>query len=431
MRKNNWKLATTSGCTLATLLLLAVTVTQSAPAQTFTVLHNFTRGGDGANPGTALTMSRTGGVLYGTTTHGGDGYGGVFELKPSESGWILIPLYAFTGGADGGVPDGALVIGPDGSLYGVTEFGGNSQNCSAGGGYNGCGVVYKLQPGPTACKTAVCGWNETVLYTFMGHSDGSYPEGRVLFDQARNIYGTTTDYETGYDGTVWELTPSGGGWSKTILHSFGGPPNDGRFPNSGVISDSTGNLYGTTAEGGSTDNGAVFHLMNSGSGWTENLLYSFQNGTDGDLVYAGLIFDPTGDLFSASSNDGSIGGGAAFELTPSGGVWTFHMLTSIPGVPSYEGGPRDSLTMDSAGNLYGTRIGNDAPDDYGSVFELTFPDWTYKSLHNFTGGADGGYPDGTVVLDSAGNIFGTASIGGNLSDCGGAGCGVVFEITPN
>lgn len=424
MRKNNWKSATTSGWALATALLLAIAVTQSAHAQTFNVIYNFTGGRDGANPGTAVTVS-AGGVLYGTTTHGGDGYGGVFQLNRSGSSWILNPLYVFTGGIDGGVPDGALVIGPDRSLYGVTEFGGNSQNCSAGGGYNGCGVVYKLQPGPSVCRTSLCGWNEAVLYSFMGHSDGSYPEGRVLFDRAGNIYGTTTDYETGYYGTVWELTPSGGDWSKTILYSFNGPPNDGRLPNSGVISDNAGNLYGTTAEGGNTDNGAVFQLTPSGSGWTENLLYSFQGGNDGDLVYAGLIFDHSGNLYGASSNDGLESGGAAFELTPSGGGWTFHMLTSIPGVPSYEGGPRDRFTMDSAGNLYGTR-GGIAPDDYGSVFKLTFSGgtWTYGSLHDFTGGSDGGYPGGTVVFDSAGNIFGTASVGGTN------GKGVVFEITP-
>ena len=313
-----------------------------------------------------------------------------------------------------------MVIGPDGSLYGVTQF----------GGATGHGVVYNLRPGPAACSP-VCGWEETVLYSFMGGADGTYPTGGVLFDRAGNIYGTTNDYVTGYYGTVWKLTPTGGGWSKTILHSFNGPPTDGRLPDSGVISDSTGNLYGTTSEGGGTDNGTVFQLTNSGSGWTENPLYSFSNGNDGNLVYAGLIFDRSGNLYGASSNDGASGGGAAFELTPSGGGWTFNLLSGFPGVPSYEGGPRDRLVMDDAGNLYGTRVGN-APSDYGSVFKLTFSGgtWTYASLHDFTGGRDGGYPEGTVVFDSAGNIFGTAKVGGNLSDCGGIGCGVVFEITP-
>jgi len=417
MRKHNWKSATSPGRALTIALLSTLLMTQSAHAQPqFEVIYNFTGGRDGANPGSALTMSARG-VLYGTTDGGGDGYGGVFELKPSGSGWILNPLYSFTGGTDGGMPFGALVIGPDGSLYGVTEFGGTSN----------VGVVYNLRPGPTVCKTALCGWNETVLYTFGGHSDGSYPEGRILFDRAGNMYGTTTDYLTGSNGTVWKLTPSGGGWSKTILYSFNGPLNDGRLPDSGVISDSTGNLYGTTAAGGSTDNGAVFQLMPSGSGWTENLLYSFQGGNDGDIVFAGLIFDPAGNLYGASSNDGSIGGGAVFEMTPSEGGWAFKPpLYGLPGIRGYEGGPRDSLTMDSTGNLYGTRVGNAAPNDYGSVFKLTFSggSWTYTSLHDFTGGSGGGYPFGTVVLDSAGNIFGTASVGGT------DGKGVVFEITP-
>lgn len=418
MRKRSWKWATSSGWALATMLALAVMVTLSTQAQTFNVIHNFTGGRDGANPGTALTMS-TGGVLYGTTYSGGEGYGGVFKLKPTGSGWIVNPLYVFTGGTDGGKPFGALVIGHDGNLYGVTEFGGTPTV--------NVGVVYKLQPSPTFCRTVICFWNETVLYTFGGHSDGSYPEGRVLFDQAGNIYGITNDYETGQDGTVWELTPSGGGWAKTILHTFAGPPTDGSLPTSGVITDSTGNLYGTTAAGGSTDNGTVFRLTPSGSGWAENLLYSFQGRNDGDIVFAGLIFDDqSGNLYGASSNDGSIGGGAAFELTPSGSGWTFNPLCSFPGVRGYEGGPRDSLTMDSAGNLYGTRVGNAAPNDYGSVFKLTFVDGicSYHSLHDFTGRSDGGYPFGTVVLDSAGNIFGTASIGG------ANGMGVVFEITP-
>src|SRR5208337_475040 len=199
--------------------------------------------------------------------------GTVFGLSKKGSNWILNPLYTFAGGNDGAVPYARVIFGPDGSLYGTTYNGG-------GGGDSG--TVFNLKPYPTACKTALCGWQETVLYRFSGGSDGANPGGGdLIFDQAGNLYGTTVNGGAYGAGTVFELMPFQGGWTESVLHSFSG--TDGAFPSAGLIFDKNGNLYSTTVGGGSTPYGCgtVFKLTASGSGWRENVLYNFQCGNDG------------------------------------------------------------------------------------------------------------------------------------------------------
>ena len=389
---------------------LAVVAAQAMQAQTFTVIHDFTGGVDGRAPAAGLTMDRAGN-LYGTTIAGGDlscqgiGCGVVFRLANAGSGWHLTSLYAFGSrhSPDGIFPYARVVFGPNGALYGTNIM----------GGAGGSGTVFSLRPPPTPCKATLCPWSETILYSFSGGSDGGQPYAAdLIFDRAGSIYGTTLvggnqGGNCGFRGcgTVYTLTPSGGSWTENVLHAFTGSP-DASSPWAGVIFDTAGNLYGTTLSGGQ-GLGTVFQLTPSGSGWTENIIHDLSQ--EGGSPYAGLIFDPSGNLYGASILE-------AFELTPSGGSWTFRLL-------AYLGGqfPYGSLTMDSTGSLYGTT--QDATGR-GSIFKLTLSGgvWTETVLHYFTGGSDGGVPYGSVVFDANGNLYGTASAGGAYNQ------GVVWEI---
>jgi len=399
----------------AVALLMIVLATQ-LHAQTYTVLHNFA-GSDGDSPQAGLTLDRAGN-LYGTTRYGGSyNAGTVFKVTRQGSGWIFTPLYDFRGGSDGKSPDSRVVFGPDGSLYGTTTY---------GGGYQ-VGVVFKLQPSASACKTALCPWTETVLYSFTGQSDGGVPEGDLVFDQAGNIYGTTfaggqgdcVPLYTGC-GAVYELTPSQGRWNATVLHTFTGL-SDGGSPTSGAIFDQAGNLYGTTYVGGAYSLGTVFELTPNGSGWTENVLHNFAAGSDGASPESGLTFDSSGDLYGVTAFGGSHTYGTAFELQAMNDGFSYSILYNF-GLESET--PVPTLTLDSAGNLYGTAQSG-GTGNVGAVFELTpsAGSWNYISLHDFTF-SSGGYPLGNVVLDAGGNLYGTTPYGGTGED------GVVFEITP-
>jgi len=415
----------------ALVIAFALTVA-SAPithAQTFTVLHTFT-GADGATPMVGLTMDKAGN-LYGTTQDGGtggEGYcasacGTVFKLARKGSGWVFYRLYSFKGGSDGAYPRSRVVIGPDSSLYGTTSEGGEPGDCYQ---LPGCGTVFNLKPSPTRPASVLSPWLETVLYRFQGAPDGSYPNGELAFDKAGNLYGATSSggaYGHIYSGTIFALAPSNGGWTESILYSF-----QQAEPN-GVTSDSAGNLYGTTLYGGNNDSGTVFQLAWSEPGWTLNTLHDF-NGDDGYSLFAGVIFDNAGNLYGATLNSQPNGDALVFELTPSNGGWTYNVLHHF--AQSYGGGPAASLVMDAAGNLYGTTRGAAYTNNpFGSVFKLTPSNggWIYADLHDFTGGADGGAPYSSLVLDAQGNIYGTASQGGSSQNCP-HGCGVVFEITP-
>ena len=414
---------------LAVTILFALAVAFPPAAQAQTVLYAFAGGTDGASP-EGLTMDRAGN-LYGTAEYGGsaNGYSGngtVFQLSHKGKGWVLNPLYSFQGGTDGANPTARVIFGPDGSLYGTTTLGG-IQGCDSG--YSTCGTVFNLKPPLTACKTALCPWTETVLYRFTGGSDGAYPQnGDLFFGQSGILYGTTRLGGAYGDGVVFSLTPSQGAWTYSVIYSFTGG-NDGAGPQSGVISDNAGNLYGTAEGGGFFGYGTVYELIPSGSGWQEQTLYAFSStGQDG---YAkdpagGLIFDASGNLYGTTSeNSFEIGGGGVvFELTPSNGTWTFaHGASTLGGMTA--GGPCGSLAMDAEGDLYGTAV----PSGYGGVFEVP-PDWDLTYIGGFSGD-NGEYPSCSVILDASGNIYGTAREGGNFSgDCGDEGCGTVWELTP-
>ena len=403
---------------LAVGALVIVLAVQPAHGQTYQVIHTFS-GSDGSSPIYGLTPDQ-GGNLYGVAEYGGASHGVVFKLTHAHSGWVLNPLYEFRGGADGATPHAGVVFGHDGVLYGTTVFGGNQGESECVGG---CGVVFSLRPQPTRPPTPLSPWLEKPLYAFNLFNDGNSPYSGVTFDQAGNMYGTTFLGGGGCcDGTVYELQPSGGGWAKSTVHSFVGGDNDGLEPIAGVTLDKSGNLYGVTIGGGPGDWGVVYELSPYGSGWTESLLYIFQNNDlDGAGPYGGLIFDNAGNIFGTTTVGGQGFGGTVFELSPSNGGWKFKVLYSFPG----GNGPHDKLTMDAAGNLYGTTH-EDGAYGYGNVFKLSPAQgggWTYTSLYDFTNGNDGGTPYGGVILDASGNLYGTASGGAQNN-------GVIYEITP-
>ena len=413
---------------LALRILLAVVVgvlvwTSGAWAQNkFKTLHKFTDGHDGGNPVSGLVLDSAGN-LYGTTVKccGSGTAGVVFKLTPNPNGsWIENTLYTFcsvTNCGDGSSPMSGVIFDAAGNLYGTT---------TDGGANHGRGVVFKLMPHPDGS------WTESVLYTFCTGDclDGSTPHGTLIFDHKGNLYGTTLLAGPHGGGTVFKLTPnSDGSWTQSVLYGFGG--NDGNGPYDGVIFDAAGDLYGTTFFGGANDLGVAFKLIPESDGsWKERVLHSFAGGADGVYPFGGLVLDQSGNLYGTTQNGGNnqcsqMGCGVVFEISPqSGGGWKEKVLLSF----DVRGGARpfDTLIFDHAGNLYGTaQLGGGgpcAPLGCGVVFKLV-PNlkggWNEKLLHVFLD-HPGSQPLGNLVFDAAGNLYGTTSCYSTL--------GSVFEI---
>jgi uncharacterized repeat protein (TIGR03803 family) len=391
-----------------------------AAAASEKALHNFASLRSGQYPENLAADGS--GNLYGTTSNGGVyNFGVVYKFAPNGSGgWMQTVLHSFKGGADGSSPV-ALVLDVDGNLYGTTLYGGTG---SCGGG---CGLVFKLTPNSQG------GWTESVIYNFQS-SDGGNPVGGLAFDSAGKLYGATE----GNSGTgiVFELTPSGSGaWTEAVVHTFSGG-TDGAFVR-GLVVDSAGNVYGTTENGGVTQHGTVFELIPSlGNVWTENVLYTFSGGRDGNEPSSTLILRD-GNVYGTTLGGGipgcsaiSGGCGVVFELTPgSNGTWAENVLYAFQG--SYLGVIYPSLAaFDTAGNLYGfaSQGGTGSCNYCGQVFELTpqaSGKWHKSNLWNFTGYADGLGPVG-MVLGPPGEIFGVTS----YSDSPGSN-GVIYELSVN
>ncbi len=275
---------------------------------------------------------------------------------------------------------------------------------------------------------------EKVLYTFTGGSDGYGPNSPLIFDNAGNVYGTTVIGGANGNGTVFELKPTGSGWTESVLYSFG-EASDGIIPIGPVLLDKKGNLYGLTQQGGAPGYGTAFELSpNSSGGWTKTTIHAFAGGSDGTFPYGGLVPDSKGNLYGFTVAGGSgpcqyegPGCGTIFELKRSHGSWSEVVLFSFPGGAG--GQLPQGLTPDEAGNLLGTTA-QGGSGDAGIVFKLSRSTggWTETVLHAFTGGGDGSSPSSSVTLDPAGNLYGTASEGSG----GGCsyGCGLVYELKP-
>jgi uncharacterized repeat protein (TIGR03803 family) len=306
------------GMTLASLLWFG---TNGRAQDTYNVVYSFVGGSnDGANPFGNL-IEDSSGNLYGTAERGGDQYcgplggnsnhgcGTVFELVNSSGTYTEKVLHRFAGeSGDGYRPDGGLIMDGAGNLYGTTSFGGSYV----------WGTVFELvNSGGT--------YTEKILHSFGGSStDGQIPFGSLVMDAGGNLYGITEEGGGADDccGTVFELMNSAGTYTEKILHVFNEGTGDGEDPTAGLIMDASGNLYGTTGYGGASGNcqggcGAVYELVNSSGNYTEQLLYSFTGGsTDGADPYAGLIMDSSGNLYGTTANGGVSNAGAAATLAP-------------------------------------------------------------------------------------------------------------------
>jgi uncharacterized repeat protein (TIGR03803 family) len=370
-----------------------------AQAQTLNVVHNFTGGSDGGNPVDGFVMGPTG-ILYGTAVSGGDsGFGVVFRITGKGKEAVL---HSFAGGSDGATPNGGVILNARGALFGTTTAGGAS----------GLGTVFRVK-----------GTREKVLYSFAGGTDGADPQAGLVMDAAGNLYGTTAQGGSAGNGAVFELvapTKKNGQWKEVVLYSFG-TGTDGATPVSGVHLDAAGNLYGTTSLGGADGYGTIFQLT-PGATWTERTLHSFQNTDDGAYPSAGLISDAAGNLYGAATQGGTAGGGTIFKLRPSKGSWKFSVLYSVPGWGI--SGSFRNLLLDDAGNIYGATH-CDGDDNAGTIYELTPSGggWTYTLLYTFTGGSDGQFTISNLVLKN-GKLYGTTQTGG------ANGAGVVYNLSP-
>ena len=397
-----------------TLLAVATLLIPAAQAQIFSVIHTFTGiGGDGANPSAGVILRA--GVLYGTTYQGGlggvNGRGTVYQMTHVGSNWNYKPIFLFPANGSGGAnPSARVVFGPDLRLYGTTTAGGSFQK----------GVVFFLTAPISICRTLVCLWKEKVIYHFQGPPDGAEPMGDLTWDPDGNIYGTTVGGGPTQDewGTAYELH-SGNSWTEEVLHNF--TRFGGVNPNAGLVY-SGGKLFGTSPQGGLSGNGEIFELV-FGFNWMENHLHDFANQGDGSNAVGGLIMDASGSFYGATAGGGSGGGGVVYKEQFSGGTWTFLPIYSFAPYPGC--GPAASLTMDNAGNLYGTTVCQGV-NHLGNVFKLTKAGntWVYSSLYDFTGGTDGEYPISTVTIDTDGTLYGISQGGASR------GLGVVWMIKP-
>ena len=329
-------------------------------------------------------------------------------------------IYSFVyGGSDGLTPVSGLVSDAKGNLYGTT----------ASGGTYGDGTVFELSPSGAS-------WTEKIVHSFGASGDGIAVKGGLIFDAKGNLYGVTANGGTGTCvlgcGTVFELTPSGGTWTEKVLYSFQNDTTDGANPlRENLVFDAKGNLYGTTNAGGASGLGTVFELVaGTGGTWTQKVLYSFQNNSlDGINPVAGVVFDAAGNLYGATAAGGANGYGTVFELAGgSGGTWTYKVLHTfaINGTDGAE--PQGGLLLDAQGNIFGTTYygGNYGQGLHlGTVFELSpiGGAWVEQILYNFTAAPDGYYPACTLVFDTAGNLYGTTTAGGS-----GNGSGTVFVL---
>jgi len=331
-------------------------------------------------------------------------------------------LYSFTGDADGGDPHSTLVFDSKGNAYGTTVTGGDLD----------FGTVFKLTPHNGK-------WTETVLYSFLGGSDGKNPYGGVTIDSKGNLWGTTASGGTGGIcagdgcGTVFNLTTDGKNWTYSVIYNFQGG-KDGWDPGGALFIDPNGNLYGTTADGGTKKGcsgqgcGTVYQLTTvKGGQWKETVIHRFTDGKDGSRGSLGaLVMDAAGNLYGVAELGGANAAGVVYKMAPqSGGTWKFTTIDAFRGMP-HPGFPYGGVIFDGSGNLYGTTYFG-GKNGLGSVYKLTNTNgkWSESQLYSFKGSNDGSSPTSTLVFDANGNLYGTTSAGGDSNDDG-----TIFKLTP-
>ena len=318
-------------------------------------------------------------------------------------------LVTFSGGTDGGNPEGDLIRDNAGNLFGTTSFGGD---LSCGQITAGCGVVFKLDPAG----------HEDVLHRFhAGKGDGQFPWDLVM-DSGGNLFGNANAGGTFNFGALFKIDPSG---TESILFNFAGG-SDGAIPFEGLALDASGNIYGVTFKGGNSscrDNygagcGVVFSVSKTGK---ERILYRFKGGADGGIPWGGLLRDEAGTLYGTTANGGDLrcqdgthaGCGVVYKLSTHGTETVLHKFTGGPD----GGGPRAGLVMDEAGDLYGTTYyGGDLSckityTGCGVVFRID-PTGHETVLYKFKSAPDGAYPQSNIVIDASGNLFGLTTWGG-------------------
>jgi uncharacterized repeat protein (TIGR03803 family) len=411
-------------------------LTPTATGYKLSTIHSFQQGGTGGFRPSSRPVFDAAGNIYVTTQLGGgsgciagQGCGTVFELTFENGLWIGKVLYRFQGGdLDGASPTVGVVLDSVGNLYGVTQSGGDGALCHTSS--NGCGMAFKLTP-----KSGK--WVESATYFF----EDEFATGELALDASGNAYGTAMS-DLNHQGDAFELSAGTcGQWNHTILHDFLSGTSDGAYPVGGVTLDSSGNLYGATAQVRGGNMGTVFELTSASNVWTEHLLYHFKGGPDGENPQAGVTFDSAGNLYGTTSQGGDIdsctlGCGTAYVLKPTtNGGWTESLLHSFS---NFNRGvePNAPLLFDAAGHIFGTTPsgGNGG----GVVFRLNNRDgvWNYEAAYTFKlydpqhGVTDGQTPQG-LVMDNAGNFYGSTSGGGTCAASPTGGCGTIFKLTPN
>ncbi|HEX3653780.1 MAG TPA: choice-of-anchor tandem repeat GloVer-containing protein [Rhizomicrobium sp.] len=304
-------------------------------------------------------------------------------------------LHSFSG-SDGSYPNADLAFDAGSNLYGTASNGGDSN----------WGTIFKLDPVG----------NYSVLYSFTGGADGQTPAGGVTIDDATgDLYGTATFGGEAANGVIYKLSATG---KLTVLHAFDGA-NDGASPAGTLVRDKVGNFYGAAEFGGTGDDGTIFKLTAKGK---LTVLHAF-NGSDGIFPQGTLVRDRAGDLYGIAGQGGASGAGTVYRVAADG---TFTLLYAFSG--SSDGGyPVGGLALDKQGNLYGTtQLGGTSGT--GVIFELS-PKGKETVLYNFTDGSDGAFPQGDLLRDKSGALYGTAESGG-IVNCEGISCGTVFELAP-
>ncbi len=390
----------------------------SSTGATLNILHSFSVF-DGEAPAGGVLIDSSGN-LFGATQQGGTkGSGVVYQLVKSSSGHTENILYSFPGVAnDGADPAGPVIMDSAGDLFGVTGTGGSL----------GYGVVYEMVNSGT-------GYTEKPIYFFNSSpNDGRAPTGALVMDSAGDLFGVTIFGGTYSAGTVYELVNSSGTYTEQVLYNFKGLPADGASPSSGLAIDNSGDLFGTTSNGGMFSGGTVFELVKSSGGYSESILDNFGATTSDGRVprSARLLMDSSGDLFGTTSVGGANDHGTVFELAKSAAGYTESVLYRFGSSASDGTGPLSGLTMDPSGNLYGetnsggTGTSCSSGSGCGTIYELvnTASGYQEKLLYSFTDGPDGSFPQSDLILDNSGNLYGTA--GGYPS----ASSGVVFELSP-